>query len=58
PLARLAASVGKVGASVSLALLFAIAHALTPEVTVLGLVNIGLAALVLSAAFFTPGGLP
>ncbi len=58
PLARLAAPVGKVGASVALALVFAGAHVWNPEVSTLGLVNIGLASLVLSAAFFTPGGLP
>ena len=58
PLARLAAPVGKVGASVALAAVFAGAHAWNPEVSTLGLVNIGLASLVLSAAFFTPGGLP
>ena len=58
PLARLAVPVGKVGASVALAVVFAGAHILNPEVSTLGLVNIGLASLVLSAAFFTPGGLP
>ena len=58
PLARLAAPMGKVGASVALAVVFAGAHLTNPEVSTLGLVNIGLASLVLSAAFFTPGGLP
>lgn len=58
PLARLAVGVGRVPASLALALLFALAHLWNPEVSALGLVNIGLAALVLSAAFFTPGGLP
>lgn len=58
PLARLAAPMGKVGASVVLAAVFAAAHGLNPEVSALGLVNIALASLVLSAAFFTPGGLP
>lgn len=58
PLARLAVGMGRVPASIALAVPFALAHLWNPEVSVLGLVNIGLAALVLSAAFFTPGGLP
>lgn len=58
PLARLAEPLGKVGASVLLALLFAAAHLRNPDVSALGLVNIALASLMLSAAFFTPGGLP
>ncbi len=58
PLARLAEVVGPVPASAGLALLFALAHLANPEVTGLGLANIALASLVLSAAFFTPGGLP
>ena len=57
PIARLALAVGKVRASITLAAVFLLAHALNPEATVFGLVNIGLAALVLSAAFFGPGGL-
>jgi len=58
PLSRLAEPFGKVGASLLLALLFAAAHLRNPDVSALGLVNIALASLVLSAAFFTPGGLP
>jgi membrane protease YdiL (CAAX protease family) len=58
PLARLAQPVGRIGASVVLAALFAAAHLANPQVSPLGLANIGLASLVLSAAFFTPGGLP
>ena len=57
PISRLALTVGKVRASLALAAVFMIAHALNPEVSIFGLVNIGLAALVLSAAFFGPGGL-
>jgi len=57
PIARLALVVGKVRASITLAAVFLLAHTLNPEATVFGLVNIGLAALVLSAAFFGPGGL-
>jgi hypothetical protein len=58
PLARLARSVGKVRASLALSVLFAAMHLFNPSVTPLGIVNIALASLVLSAAFFTPGGLP
>ncbi len=58
PLARLAEPCGRVGASVLLAIAFAAAHLPNPDVSTLGLVNIGLASLVLSAAFFTPGALP
>ena len=58
PLARLAEAFGKIGASVVLAAVFAAAHLRNPDLSALGLVNIALASLVLSAAFFTPGGLP
>lgn len=58
PLARLARPIGRLGASVVLAALFAAVHLANPEATRFGLINIGLASLVLSAAFFTPGGLP
>jgi membrane protease YdiL (CAAX protease family) len=57
PISRLALTVGKVRASVALATVFMLAHALNPDASVFGLVNIGIAALVLSAAFFGPGGL-
>jgi membrane protease YdiL (CAAX protease family) len=57
PLARLSQTVGKASGSIILAVAFALAHLWNPDVTGMGLVNIGLAALVLSAAFFTPGGL-
>lgn len=58
PLARLARATGKVAASLALATVFALAHLVNPEVSAFGIVNIGLAGLVMSAAFFTPGGLP
>jgi membrane protease YdiL (CAAX protease family) len=58
PLARLSITFGKVPASLGLAALFALAHLGNPATSAIGLVNIGLASLVLSAAFFTPGGLP
>lgn len=57
PLARLSQAVGKVRGSMTLAVAFALAHLWNPDVSGMGLVNIGLASLVLSAAFFTPGGL-
>ncbi len=58
PLARLTQAFGRVGASVALAVPFVLLHSWNPNVSNLGLANIGLASLVLSAAFFTPGGLP
>ncbi len=58
PLARLAEPLTRVGASVLLAIVFAAAHLANPDVSTLGLVNLVLASLVLSAAFFAPGGLP
>ncbi len=58
PLARLAQGVGRVGASLVLALAFALLHLGNPEISPMGLANIGLAGLVMSAAFFTPGALP
>jgi CAAX protease family protein len=58
PLARLAGAAGKVWASVVLSAGFAALHLLNPSVSPLGVLNIGLASLVLSAAFLSPGGLP
>lgn len=57
PLVRLAQAAGRVGASVTLAAVFALAHMGNPDTSALGIVNIGLAALLLSAVFFSPGGL-
>lgn len=57
PLRKLAGAVGPVRASVLLAIGFSAVHYGNPEVSGLGLFNIGLASLVLSAIFFTPGGL-
>lgn len=57
PLARLAEALGPAAASVLLALVFAGVHAGNPAVSGLGLANVALASLLLSAAFFTPGGL-
>jgi membrane protease YdiL (CAAX protease family) len=58
PLARLAEVTGKARASVLLAVPFALVHLGNPEVSALGIANVGLASLVMSAAFFTLGGLP
>ncbi len=57
PLLKLAALVGTLRASVLLAFGFSALHLANPDVTGLGLLNIGLASLVLSAVFFTHGGL-
>jgi membrane protease YdiL (CAAX protease family) len=57
PLARLSKAIGRIGASVALAVVFALIHLANPEVSLSGLANIGLASLVMSAAFFTRGGL-
>jgi membrane protease YdiL (CAAX protease family) len=57
PLARLREVTGRIAASIALALLFAGAHLRNPSVSPVGLVNIALAALLLSAAFFSRGGL-
>ena len=58
PIARLAKVLGRVGASLALAVVFAGAHTWNPGWSALGLANIALASLVLSAVFFGPGGLP
>lgn len=57
PLVRLASAAGRVGAAVMLAVAFAGLHVWNPEVSALGLVNIGLASFLLSAVFFSAGGL-
>lgn len=58
PLAILAQAFGRVAAAGVLSVLFTLAHLGNPSVSALGLANILLASLVLSAAFFTPGALP
>jgi membrane protease YdiL (CAAX protease family) len=58
PLARLAQALGPVAASVALAVAFTTAHLGNPVLSWLGLANIGLASLLLSAVFFSPAGLP
>lgn len=58
PLARLAAALGPGTASVLVAAGFVVAHLGNPDLSWLGLANIGLASLLLSAVFFSPAGLP
>jgi hypothetical protein len=57
PLRRLADAIGPLPAMLLLALLFGLAHARNPNATVLSTVNVGLAAIWLSFAFFSPGGM-
>ncbi|MBI4502582.1 MAG: CPBP family intramembrane metalloprotease [Gemmatimonadetes bacterium] len=58
PLSHLARALGPVRAALALAIGFAALHAFNPGVTPLGLINIGVASLALSAIFFRLGGLP
>jgi membrane protease YdiL (CAAX protease family) len=58
PLARLGAALGAAPASLLLAAGFVAAHLGNPALSWLGLANIGLASLLLSAVFFSPAGLP
>ena len=48
PLQRLARRFGKVSATLSLALFFALAHVVNPDSTALGMINVGLASFVMS----------
>jgi membrane protease YdiL (CAAX protease family) len=58
PLRRLATALGVLPAIVLLALLFGLAHARNPNATVFSTVNVALAAIWLSFAFFSSGGMP
>jgi membrane protease YdiL (CAAX protease family) len=58
PLRRLADAVGVLPAMLVLALLFGLAHAWNPSATVFSTVNVALAAIWLSFAFFSAGGMP
>jgi hypothetical protein len=58
PLRRLADAIGVLPAMLILALLFGLAHAKNPSATVFSTVNVGLAAIWLSFAFFSAGGMP
>jgi membrane protease YdiL (CAAX protease family) len=57
PLRRLADAVGVIPAIIVLAALFGLAHAKNPNATVFSIVNVGLAAIWLSVAFFSQGGM-
>ena len=57
PLRRLADAIGVVPAMLVLAVLFGLAHAKNPDATVFSIVNVALAAVWLSFAFFSPGGM-
>jgi membrane protease YdiL (CAAX protease family) len=58
PLERLADVIGPAGASLLLAVGFAGMHALNPGATPLGLLNVAVASLSLSAVYFRLGGIP
>ena len=58
PLRRLADAIGALPAMLILAVLFGIAHARNPNATFFSTVNVGLAAIWLSFAFFSSGGMP
>ena len=58
PLSRLGDVIGPAYASLLLAFGFSALHAFNPGVTVLGLVNVAVASLSLSAVYFRLGGLP
>lgn len=57
PLILFASALGRGPATIVMAVLFALAHAANPNVTLTGLVNIGLAGVVLAMAVFSSGGL-
>ncbi len=57
PLRRLADAIGARAAMILLALLFGFAHAKNPSATVFSTVNVALAAIWLSFAFFSAGGM-
>jgi membrane protease YdiL (CAAX protease family) len=57
PLVLLAGALGRGGALVAIAIVFAFAHASNPNVTLLGMGNIALAGIFLGLAFYAPGGL-
>ncbi len=57
PLRRLSEAVGRVPAIAVLALAFGLAHVGNPSATVFSTINVALAAVWLSFAFFSPGGM-
>ena len=58
PLRRLANAIGVLPAMLLLAVLFGLLHAQNPSATVFSTVNVALAAIWLSFAFFSSGGMP
>jgi hypothetical protein len=58
PMRHLSNAIGVLPAIVILALPFAIAHVWNPNATVFSTMNVGLAAIWLSVAFFSTGGMP
>ncbi|HLZ46353.1 MAG TPA: type II CAAX endopeptidase family protein [Gemmatimonadales bacterium] len=58
PMRHLSNAIGVLPAIVILALPFAIAHVWNPNATVFSTINVGLAAIWLSVAFFSAGGMP
>jgi len=58
PLRRLADGIGVLPAILVLAILFGLAHSRNPSATVFSTVNVALAAIWLSVAFFSNGGMP
>lgn len=57
PLVLLARALGRGSAIVVISVLFALAHILNPNATLLGLGNIALAGIFLGLAFYAPGGI-
>ncbi|HEX6433930.1 MAG TPA: type II CAAX endopeptidase family protein [Gemmatimonadales bacterium] len=57
PLVLLARAVGRGSAIVAISVLFALAHILNPNASLLGLGNIALAGIFLGLAFYAPGGI-
>jgi membrane protease YdiL (CAAX protease family) len=56
-LVLLARAIGRPAAVATLAVFFALMHLFNPEVTALGIFNVGVAGLFLGAVFYMPGGL-
>lgn len=57
PLVLLASALGRGGALVAIAMIFAFAHGSNPNVSPIGLGNIALAGIFLGLAFYAPGGI-
>ena len=57
PLRRLARALGAWWATILLAVAFGLAHFLNPNASVFGILNVALAGVWLSVAFFSPGGI-